>query len=116
VEVSQCWTICGEEDEPPDELELPEELEPPLEELEVPEELEPPLEELEELPPEEPLPEELPPEGAEATWMENAGSDVLWVPSLTLITMFASVPTSAVAGVPLSSPVAMLKLAQGGLS
>ena len=45
--MSQCWTICGEEDEPPDELELPEELEPPLEELDVPEELVLPPEELE---------------------------------------------------------------------
>jgi hypothetical protein len=78
VEVSQCWTICGEEDEPPDELELPEELEPPLEELEVPEELEPPLEEpplLDELLPpeeEEPLEEELPPVALSLTVTLNA--------------------------------------------
>ena len=89
--MSQCWTICGEEDEPPDELELPEELEPPLEELEVPEELEPPLEEpplLDELLPpeeEEPLEEELPP--AAATLMLKDGNAADASPSLTLITM-----------------------------
>src|SRR3984957_7065623 len=47
--------------------------------------------------------------------MENAGSDADAVPVLTLIVMFAYVPSSAVVGVPLSSPVAMLKLAQDGL-
>ena len=78
VEVSQCWTICGEEDEPPDELELPEELEPPLEEPPLLDELLPPEEE-------EPLEEELPP--AAATLMLKDGNAADASPSLTLITM-----------------------------
>ena len=47
--------------------------------------------------------------------MANAGSAALDVPSLTLITMFEYVPTLAAAGVPLSWPVPVLKLAQEGL-
>ena len=44
----------------------------------------------------------------------NAGSAMLEGPSLTLISMFAYVPTSVVAGVPLSSPVLLLKVAHEG--
>jgi hypothetical protein len=47
--------------------------------------------------------------------MENAGSETLVVPSVTLITMFASVPASALEGVPASAPVWALKLAQEGM-
>ena len=36
-------------------------------------------------------------------------------PSLTLITMLANVPTLELAGVPLSVPLAMLKVAQDGM-
>ena len=49
-----------------------------------------------------------------ATVIVNAGSAVLKVPSLTLMTMFAKLPTFVPAGVPESSPVALLKLAQEG--
>src|SRR6185437_3711855 len=49
------------------------------------------------------------------TVIVNAASAALVVPSLTVITMPASVPTSPLAGVPLSCPLAMLKLAQLGL-
>jgi len=45
----------------------------------------------------------------------NAGSATLEGPSLTLISMFAYVPTSVLAGVPLSSPVPLLKVAHEGL-
>jgi hypothetical protein len=48
------------------------------------------------------------------TWIEKGAREALWVPSLTLMTMFESVPTSAVGGVPESCPVAELKLAHGG--
>jgi len=50
------------------------------------------------------------------TAMANAGSATLVVPSLTLMMIFESVPTLAAAGVPESSPVVALKLAQDGLS
>jgi hypothetical protein len=50
------------------------------------------------------------------TAMANAGSAALVVPSLTLMTIFESVPTLAAAGVPESSPVVALKLAHVGLS
>jgi hypothetical protein len=45
----------------------------------------------------------------------KAGKEALATPSLTLITIPASVPTSAAAGVPVSCPLAMLKLAHEGL-
>jgi hypothetical protein len=48
--------------------------------------------------------------------MENAGSAALWLPLLTLMTMLEVVPTLLLEGVPSSSPVEMLKLAQDGLS
>ncbi len=47
--------------------------------------------------------------------MENAGSEAPWVPSLTLMTMLDVVPRSLLEGMPPSSPVEMLKLAQDGL-
>src|SRR5215831_3695872 len=47
------------------------------------------------------------------TAIENAGSDVLAVPSLTLITMLEKVP--AAVGVPLSCPVLVLNVAHDGL-
>jgi hypothetical protein len=53
--------------------------------------------------------------GAEATVIAKAVSAALEVPSLTEITMLLSVPTSALPGVPLNCPVAILKLAQLGL-
>jgi hypothetical protein len=53
--------------------------------------------------------------GAAATVIVNAASAALVVPSLTVITIPASVPTSPVPGVPLIWPVEMLKLAQLGL-
>ena len=49
------------------------------------------------------------------TVIVNAGSDTETLPSLTLITMLRNVPTSAGAGVPLSVPFAVLKLAHDGL-
>jgi len=49
------------------------------------------------------------------TVIVNAGSDALTLPSLTLITTFGKVPTSAVAGVPLRVPFAVLKVAHDGL-
>jgi hypothetical protein len=49
------------------------------------------------------------------TTTEKAASDIFVVPSLTLMTMFEYVPVCAGVGVPLSSPVAMLKVAQDGL-
>jgi hypothetical protein len=52
---------------------------------------------------------------AALTTIEKAGSDTLVAPSVTLITMFASVPASAFEGVPASAPVAVLKLAHEGM-
>ena len=49
------------------------------------------------------------------TLIPNAGSDVVRVPSLTLITMPDYAPTFALVGVPVSAPVAVLKLAHAGL-
>jgi hypothetical protein len=51
---------------------------------------------------------------AEFTVIENADNDADVLPSLTVITIPEVVPMSAAAGVPLSCPVAVLKLAQGG--
>jgi hypothetical protein len=52
---------------------------------------------------------------AAATLIAKAGSDALRDPSLTLITIPESVPTSAAAGVPLNWPVAVLNAAHDGL-
>jgi hypothetical protein len=49
------------------------------------------------------------------TFRVNAGSDALPAPSLTLITTVVELPTLAVAGVPDSAPVLVLKLAHDGL-
>ena len=46
--------------------------------------------------------------------MENAGSALVAVPLLALMTMLEYVPTADFAGVPASRPVLLLKLAQGG--
>jgi len=51
---------------------------------------------------------------AACTVIANAGNDADALPSLTLITIPEVVPTSAAVGVPLSCPVAVLKLVQGG--
>lgn len=48
------------------------------------------------------------------TAIANADNDADVLPSLTLITIPEVLPTSAAVGVPLSCPVAVLKLAQGG--
>jgi len=48
------------------------------------------------------------------TWMLNAGKEADTCPSLTLTTMFENVPTLELDGVPLTVPVAMLKVAQEG--
>src|SRR5215472_9956926 len=61
------------------------------------------------------VPEIVGPEAAEATAIAKAGSEALATPSLTLITIPLSVPTSAAVGVPLSCPLAILKLAHEGL-
>jgi hypothetical protein len=53
--------------------------------------------------------------GADVTVIENAGSDAVAVPSLTLICTLPYTPTSADVGVPLSAPVEALKAAQAGL-
>jgi len=50
------------------------------------------------------------------TVIVNAGREAVATPSVTLITIPGSVPTSVAAGVPLSCPVAMLKLAHEGLT
>jgi hypothetical protein len=49
------------------------------------------------------------------TEMAKAGSDTLWCPLLTLMTMPESEPTSAAPGVPLSCPVVALNVAHAGL-
>jgi hypothetical protein len=49
------------------------------------------------------------------TVIVNAGSEALFVPSLTEIVTFANVPMFAVAGVPESLPVVALNVAQLGL-
>ena len=46
--------------------------------------------------------------------MLNAGSDAVALPSLTLITMLEKVPTSLMAGLPVSCPVDALKVAHDG--
>ena len=51
-----------------------------------------------------------------ATVIENAGSDALDDPSLTLITMPGSVPTLPAVGIPDSCPVPLLKFAHEGLA
>ena len=48
------------------------------------------------------------------TLTANAGSTALEMPSVTLIRMFAYAPTLAAAGVPLSWPVLLLKVAHEG--
>jgi hypothetical protein len=55
-------------------------------------------------------------EVAAVTVMAKAGSAAFEVPSLALMTIFESVPRSALAGMPLSAPVAILKDAHEGLS
>ena len=52
--------------------------------------------------------------GAAVTVMENAGSAAVDVPSVAQITIFASVPTSPLDGVPVRAPVPVLNCAQGG--
>ena len=47
--------------------------------------------------------------------MVKARSEAVCDPSLTLITIGPEVPTLAAAGVPLSRPLAVLKLAHDGL-
>jgi hypothetical protein len=59
-------------------------------------------------------PEIVGPETPAATVIAKAGREALATPSVTLITMPGSIPTSPAAGVPLSCPVAMLKLAHEG--
>ena len=49
------------------------------------------------------------------TVISNAGSDAVCAPSLTLMTMPLSVPTSPAPGVPTSWPVSALKVAHAGL-
>jgi len=53
--------------------------------------------------------------GGALTTIENGDNDAESVPSVTLMTMLASVPTSPVPGVPDSWPVVVLKAAQVGL-
>jgi hypothetical protein len=48
------------------------------------------------------------------TRIENAGSDAVARPSLTVMTMLLEVPTFALVGVPLKRPVEVLKVAQLG--
>jgi hypothetical protein len=60
------------------------------------------------------VPEIVGPEAPDTTVIVKAGSEALATPSLTLITIPASVPTSAAVGVPLSCPLAILKLAHEG--
>jgi len=56
----------------------------------------------------------LPVAGA-VTWIENGGSEAVELLPLAAITMFEYSPVSAVEGIPESSPVETLKLAQPGL-
>jgi hypothetical protein len=49
------------------------------------------------------------------TEMVKAGSEAVWCPSLMLMTMPKSEPTSAALGVPTSWPVLVLNVAQDGL-
>src|SRR5690242_8533209 len=49
------------------------------------------------------------------TAIENAGSDVVTLPSLTRMTMLSYVPVLTVVGVPLSLPVAPSNSAQAGV-
>jgi hypothetical protein len=49
------------------------------------------------------------------TWIANAGSEALALPSLTLITIPEVIPTLDAVGVPLSCPVATLNTAHDGL-
>jgi hypothetical protein len=51
---------------------------------------------------------------AAVTWIENAASEVLSVPSLTLMTIPEYVPTWPEVGVPVSAPVLLLRLAHDG--
>jgi hypothetical protein len=60
------------------------------------------------------VPEIVGPEAPDTTAIAKVGSEAVATPSLTLITIPASVPTSAAAGVPLSCPLAMLKFAHEG--
>jgi hypothetical protein len=53
-------------------------------------------------------------EEAALTVIVNAASEADWEPSLTLMTMPEYVPTFEAVGLPLRSPVAVLKLAQDG--
>ena len=48
------------------------------------------------------------------TLIENAGSDFVTLPSLTLMTIFEYVPMWDEAGVPVRLPVALLNVAQAG--
>src|SRR5512141_3470785 len=50
----------------------------------------------------------------DATVIENAGSAVEALPSLTLMTMLLNVPMLVAPGVPCSNPVAVLKVAHVG--
>jgi hypothetical protein len=61
------------------------------------------------------VPEIAGPAAPDTTVIAKAGREALATPSLTLITIPLSVPTSAAAGTPLSCPLAMLKLAHEGL-
>jgi hypothetical protein len=49
------------------------------------------------------------------TVMVNDGSEDVFWPSLTLITMFEKVPTFEAEGVPLSAPVVVLNEAHDGI-
>lgn len=49
------------------------------------------------------------------TVISKLASEVLVIPSLTLIIMLLVVPISMLLGVPVSAPVLVLKLAQSGL-
>ena len=55
------------------------------------------------------------PEFFAATLIENAGSDAVVLPSLTVMMMLLYVPTAALGGVPQIFPVAVLKVIQLGL-
>ena len=52
--------------------------------------------------------------GILATVIEKAESEVVVIPSLTLIVILLVVPTSVLPGVPLIAPLVVLKLAQVG--